>query len=151
MIDNQYKVSDKQNQTADNLMKILSRCVKMYDAQQEIVRILTHLHNRYEKLTIIKKELKSYQDAKIKGIGDKYDLRTVRKTYQDLVRLSSRIMANIGTLKDIEKTMTRPFMFNGTRYDDNHMYLQMKRMRIKILRLIPRIADTIELKCFFTR
>ena len=49
MIDNQYKVADNKQQTSENLIKILSRCIKMYDAQQEIVRILGFLHNRIEK------------------------------------------------------------------------------------------------------
>ena len=54
MIDNQYKVADNKQQTSENLIKILSRCIKMYDAQQEIVRILGFLHNRIEKYDEIK-------------------------------------------------------------------------------------------------
>ena len=54
MIDNQYKVADNKQQTSENLIKILSRCIKMYDAQQEIVRILGFLHNRIEKHDEIK-------------------------------------------------------------------------------------------------
>ena len=33
MIDNQYKVAENKTQTSENLIKILSRCIKMYDAQ----------------------------------------------------------------------------------------------------------------------
>ena len=32
MIDNQYKVAEDKTQTSENLIKILSRCIKMYDA-----------------------------------------------------------------------------------------------------------------------
>ena len=46
--------------------------------------------------------------------------------------------------------MNRPFMFSGVRYDEDHMFYQMKRLRIKILRTAPRLGDSQELKNFYT-
>ena len=57
-IDQQYKLAGNEKQTAANLIKILSRCKKMYDAQQEIVRILTLLHYREEKVTLFKEHMR---------------------------------------------------------------------------------------------
>jgi hypothetical protein len=94
--------------------------------------------------------LRSFAEAKIKNEHDRYDLKPIRKLYQELVRLSARVMSNIGTLKDIERAMTRPFMFSGERYDEDYMFYQMKRLRLKIIKQIPRLKDTVELKMFYT-
>ena len=150
MIDNQYKVAEDKTQTSENLIKILSRCIKMYDAQQEIMKILALLHTRIEKKMELKKELRGFAEAKIKNEQERYDLKPIRKMYQEMVRLSARIMSNIRTLKDIERAMTRPFVFSGARYDEDYMFYQMKRLRLKIIKQIPRLKDTVELKMFYT-
>jgi len=59
-----------------------------------------------------------------------------------------RILGRIRVLKDIEKCMNRPFMFNAVMYDGDHMFHQMKRKRLQMLALAPSLADCNELKMF---
>ena len=68
----------------------------------------------------------------------------------DLVKLSARIKIAISGLGEIEKAMNRPFMFNGVRYDSDHMFFQMKRLRIKLIRSIPKLAGSQEMFMFYT-
>ena len=68
--------------------------------------------------------------------------------YVELVRLSGRLHAEIRVLKSIEKTLNRPFMFNGKMYDDAYMHSQIKRKRLQILQEMPELADTSEMKVF---
>lgn len=114
------------------------------------MKILALLHTRIEKKMELKKELRGFAEAKIKNEQEGYDLKPIRKMYQEMVRLSARIMSNIRTLKDIERAMTRPFVFSGARYDEDYMFYQMKRLRLKIIKQIPRLKDTVELKMFYT-
>ena len=63
----------------------------MYDAQQEIVRILGFLHTRIDKMDQIKDELRKYWDLSRKGKQEEYDLKIIRRLYTDLVKLSARV------------------------------------------------------------
>ena len=57
-----------------------------------------------------------------KNQGNDYDLRVIRRLYVDLIKLSTRIKVAIRGLSEIERAMNRPFMFNGVRYDLDHMF-----------------------------
>lgn len=59
-----------------------------------------------------------------------------------------RILGQIRVLKDIEKCMNRPFMFNAVMYDGDHMFHQMKRKRLQIAALAPGLLESNELKIF---
>jgi len=50
IIDKQYKLAENEKQTAENLIKILSRCGKMFDAQAEVSKIILFIETRLEKL-----------------------------------------------------------------------------------------------------
>ena len=54
----------------------------------------------------------------------------MKKFYVELIRLSGRVHTEIRILKSIEKTLHRPFMFNGVMYDEDFMHFQMKRKRL---------------------
>ncbi len=108
IIDKQYKLAENEKQTSWNLIKILSRCLKMYDAQAEIYKIIHSIESRIENLKLFKKE--QYKE--------KPEPKKLSKLYFDIVRLSYRILNDLRTLKDIEKSLARPFMFNGNQYDD---------------------------------
>ena len=56
VIDKQYKLAENEKQTSENLIKILSRCLKMYDAQNELYKIIMLIETRIETLHILKKE-----------------------------------------------------------------------------------------------
>lgn len=47
--------------------------------------------------------------------------------------MSARIYEEIRVLKQIEKTLVRPFVFQGKIFDQEHMHEQMKRRRIQII------------------
>ena len=112
VIDNQYKLAENEKQTSENLIKILSRCLKMYDAQNELYKIIMLIEERLESLNELKKEQRKEAPESIK----------FRKLYQEIVKFSVRILGQIRVLKDIEKCMNRPFMFNGVMYDGDHMF-----------------------------
>lgn len=80
----------------------------MYDAQAEIYKIIHSIESRIENLKLLKKE--QYKE--------KPSPNKIQKLYFDIVRLSYRILNDLRTLKDIEKSLARPFMFNGNQYDD---------------------------------
>ena len=140
MIDNQYKLAENEKQTSLNLLKILSRCLKMYDAQNEILKIINLIESRTEKL----RDFKKAQRAEKPSGND------LKKLYVELVRISGRIYAEIRILKSIEKALARPFMFNGKMYDGEHMHLQLKRKRLQILGQVPELIDCSELKMFLS-
>ena len=123
----------------------------MYDAQQEITKILSLLHNRESKRNQIREQQIRMIEVKKLKIKDPECEKAIKKLYVELAKLSSRVKVAIGTLRDIEKTMNRPFMFNGMRYDEDNMFYQMKRLRLKILRLMPHLSDAPELKLFYTK
>ena len=112
VIDNQYKLAENEKQTSENLIKILSRCLKMYDAQNELYKIIMLIEERLESLGELKKEQRKEAPESVK----------FRKLYQEIVKFSVRILGQIRVLKDIEKCMNRPFMFNGVMYDGDHMF-----------------------------
>jgi len=72
----------------------------------------------------------------------------VKTLYSELVKLSSRVFIRINTLKDFEKALQRPFVFKEKQYDEDMMYREMKNLRLKILRKLPRLGGTNELKQF---
>jgi hypothetical protein len=68
------------------------------------------------------------------------DLQKVKRLYSDVVRLSSRILIAICTLKDTEKTLNRPFVFKGIAYDE-FMGKEIRVLRFKIIKAYPELAD----------
>ena len=101
-IDAQYKLAENEKQTAANILKLLTRCQKMQDAQNEITKILMLVHQRIDKLMTLKDVLKSIppfvQDERAsararkgKPVEEDPNHKTLKKLYTDLVRLSSRI------------------------------------------------------------
>lgn len=138
IIDKQYKLADNEKQTSENLIKILSRCLKMYDAQNELYKIIMLIEERLETQHALKKEQRAQNPDQIK----------FRRLYQEMVKLSVRILGQIRVLKDIEKCMNRPFMFNAVMYDGDHMFHQMKRKRLQLLAMAPGLVDVAELKLF---
>ena len=103
MIDNQYKLAANEKQTSENLIKILARCLKMFDAQEAILKIINLIENRNEKLKVFKKLMRA----------EPLDSETLKKIYYEVVRVSGRVMAELRSLKTIEKALARPFMFGG--------------------------------------
>lgn len=81
IIDKQYKLAENEKQTAENLIKILARCLKMYDAQEAILKIINLIETRLEKLKDIKKESRKEQP----------DQAIIRKLYIESVRVSGRV------------------------------------------------------------
>ena len=75
VIDKQYKLADNEKQTSENLIKILSRCLKMYDAQNELYKIIMLIESRIESLSVLKKELRQRNP----------DHTKFRKLYKELV------------------------------------------------------------------
>jgi len=55
-IDKQYKLADGSVQTSENLIKMLTRCIKMYDSQAELYKVINYIEDRMHKLN----ELKTY-------------------------------------------------------------------------------------------
>ena len=82
IIDKQYKLADNEKQTSENLIKILSRCLKMYDAQNELYKIIMLIEERIEAASALKKEQRAQNPDSIK----------FRKLYQEMVKLSVRIL-----------------------------------------------------------
>jgi len=95
----------------------------MYEAQAEILKIINLISERNEKLKEFKKEQHK----------DEPDGNELKRLYKNLILLSARTLAEIRTLKTIEKTLNRPFMFHGIMYDMDFMHCQMKRKRLQIL------------------
>ena len=120
IIDKQYQLADNEKSTSHNLIKILLRCCKMYDAQAELTKIIHLIEERMRKLITLKKELKKRSPDTIK----------LRDLYRELVRLSQRTHVNIRALQAIDVLMQRPLMFNGDQYDGHFMHKQMKRKRL---------------------
>ena len=81
-------MADTEKLTAANILKLLTRCQKMHEAQTEITKILVLIHQRMDKLMTIKMDLRS-------RIEDEHVIKTIKKLYTDLVRLSSRIYIGI--------------------------------------------------------
>lgn len=105
-------MAENEKQTAENLVKILARCLRMYEAQAEILRIINRIEARTDKL----REFKVEQNREIP------DPEVITNIYVDLVRQSSRVHAEIRGLKAGEKTLARPFMFGGKQYDEEYMH-----------------------------
>jgi len=138
IIDKQYKLAENEKQTSTNLVKILARCLKMFDAQNEVFKIIHLIEERLERVTAIKKEQRREEP----------DAERFKKLYQETVRFSVRILTEIRVLKSIEKTLARPFVFNGDMYDGDHMHDQNRRLRLQILMLCPKTAETPEMRMF---
>ena len=138
IIDKQYKLAENEKQTAENLIKILARISRMYEAQESILKIINLITTR----------LASLKEFRIEQHREEPDGEVLKKLYFELVRVSGRTLAEIRILKTIEKTLSRPFMFNGTMYDQDFMHLQMKRKRLQILGQLPDLIDCNELKMF---
>ena len=86
-IDAQYKLAENEKQTAANILKLLTRCQKMHEAQSEITKTLVLIHSRMDKNMSLRMELKSNVEPE--------NIKTIKKLYADLVRLSSRIYIGI--------------------------------------------------------
>ena len=56
MIDKQYKLAENEKQTAENLIKVLARCLRMFEAQNEIYKIINLIDQRLQKLRQLRKE-----------------------------------------------------------------------------------------------
>ena len=56
IIDKQYKLAENEKQTAENLIKILARCLRMFEAQAEILKIINLVEGRLRKLRQFKAE-----------------------------------------------------------------------------------------------
>ena len=56
IIDKQYKLAENEKQTAENLIKILARCLRMFEAQNEIYKIINLIEQRLQKLRQLKNE-----------------------------------------------------------------------------------------------
>lgn len=56
LIDKQYKNAEGEKETSENLIKILSRCLRMYDAQGSMYKILNYIESRIIKVKELRKE-----------------------------------------------------------------------------------------------
>lgn len=135
IIDKQYKLAENEKQTAENLIKILARCLRMFEAQNEIYKIINLIEQRLQKL----RQLKNEQSR------DEPNGEIMKRLYEELLRDTARTLTEIRTLKSIEKTLSRPFMFNGIMYDEDFMPNQMKRKRLQILMQLPYLGESREL------
>jgi hypothetical protein len=68
------------------------------------------------------------------------DVQKIKRLYSDVVRLSSRILITIFTLRDMEKTLNRPFVFKGIAYDE-FMGKEIRVLRFKIIKTYPELDD----------
>jgi len=82
---------------------------------------------------------------------DKPDLEVVKKLYKESTHLSGHIYSEIRSLKQIEHTLLRPFVFDGKIFDSDHMHNQMKRRRIQILNQFAGLTGAQEINLFLTK
>ena len=159
-IDAQYKLAENEKQTAANILKLLTRCKKMSEAQNEITKILMLVHQRMDKLMVLKDTVKAIPpfvpeewgaSKRRKPAQEPQHLRTIKKLYPELVRLSSRIYIAVATLKDNEKALHRPFIFARNQYDDDWMHKTLKSLRLRILKKCPELNEAAELKVLLTK
>ena len=99
----------------------------MYDTVAEIYKLVNFIDERFQKMLELKKLLKK----------DIYDGKKLKTLYKELVRLSQRVLSSIRLIKSTEKCLNRPFMFNRQAYDDDFMFLELRRKRLQILSVCP--------------
>jgi hypothetical protein len=92
----------------ENLIKLLLRNQKMQEAKGDITRILKIVEQRCDK----EEKLLSMLNTPLPHT------ETVCTLYRDIVNLSARVYRGIDLLKQVEKSLNRPFMFRKKRYDD---------------------------------
>jgi len=68
----------------------------------------------------------------------------------EATRISGRVHAEIRVLKEIEKTLHRPFVFGGKIFDREFMHAQLKRRRVQILNQFPELGASHELNVFIS-
>ena len=56
LIDKQYKNTEGEKETSEILIKILSRCLRMFDAQGSMYKILNYIESRIQKVKELRKE-----------------------------------------------------------------------------------------------
>ena len=56
LIDKQYKTAEGEKEKSENLIKILSRCLRMFDAQGSIWKILNFIETRVQKVKELRRE-----------------------------------------------------------------------------------------------
>ena len=84
-------------------IKLLTRCKKMYEAKQQIMRLL--------KMTIEKDRMSARLRQK------KFESEADRKSLMNQVRrLGSRITSQVNTLQEEHRIMRRPFILRGKDY-----------------------------------
>jgi hypothetical protein len=120
----------------ETLLKLLLRIRKMVDAKSEVGKILTMIHHYNEKMNILNSEIDSYEDP-----------NAILHKYSELIRITSKILKKIATLKDDEHCMKRPFVLRDIRYDvcDDLLYNQIKKLRVRILKNYPLLEQCQEL------
>ena len=101
-MDGSFKTLNSQV-SSDQCIKLLTRCKKMYEAKQQIMRLL--------KMTIDKDRMADRIRQK------KFDSEADRKTLMNQVRrLGSRITSQVNTLQEEQRIMRRPFILRGQDY-----------------------------------
>ena len=120
----------------ETLLKLLLRIRKMVDAKSDVGKILTMIHHYNEKMNTLNSEIDSYEDP-----------NAILHKYSELIRITSKILKKIATLKDDEHCMKRPFVLRDIRYDvcDDLLYNQIKKLRVRILKNYPLLEQCQEL------
>ena len=107
----------------------------MQEAKSDIGRILKLIEQRCDK----EEKLLSILNTPLPHA------ETVAQLYRDLVNLSARIYRGIDLLKQVEKSLNRPFMFRKKRYDDN-LHYDMRDIRTQCLERCAGIKDNNNMK-----
>ena len=95
--DTPKEILDKQEQ--DDLLKILVRCSKMYEAKQEVVRILAKIKKRENLIKQFESEVDEASETRAKGY------------YYILLKISTKLHNQIERLKVDNPMLHRPFIY----------------------------------------
>jgi len=95
------------------MIKALIRCEKMYDAKQEIVRILVKIKKREQLMNQFDEEVEKCTDIRAKGY------------YFIILKLSTRIHNQIERLRVDNPMLNRPFIFNRENFQSSLVKQQL--------------------------
>lgn len=83
----------------EELLKILVRCAKMYEAKQEVVRILAKVKKREKLIAQFESEVAEASETRAKGY------------YYVLLKLSTKLHNQVERLKVDNPMLHRPFVY----------------------------------------
>ena len=89
------------NRENERLIKLLLRCIKMFEAKQRTMKILMRAKNRDELKIAIMESI------------DDMDVNEIQTHYKSILKTSAKLYSQIETLRADFIQMNRPFMYQG--------------------------------------